>query len=219
MTVPPPWWGDGPAPKCVRENCRARQHPWAHGYCTEHAYSAGVFKQRADPRRAREHLLALSGTPSAIARAAGISEATVSGILSGRYEMISANTEQRVLATRQEDIRPGRLPTWPLVRRIRALRAVGWTNGEVAQQCGGLSLETVARLIRGEIKYCNPTTDAGIRRGYDEAPKRVRRRPHHQARAGGWVTPYQWEDIDWAEDPAAGDRSDEKPLVDNEFCG
>lgn len=219
MTVPPPWWGDGPAPKCVRENCRARQHPWAHGYCTEHAYAAGVFEPRVSPDRAREHLLSLDGTNSAIARAAGVAEETIIGVLSGRYEMISARTNRRILATTQDAVRPDRREVWPLIRRVRALRAAGWTNVEIAAHCGFSGVETISRVCRGDMTYVLSATDDRIRAGYVSAPKQVRRRPHWSAVRAGWAAPYQWEDIDWPEDPAAGDRADEKPLVDHEFCG
>lgn len=217
--VPPAPWGDGPAPTCIRAHCTRLQHPWGKGYCTDHAYAVGAFEQRVDPSPVQEHLEILPGTPTAIARAAGVSEATIVGIQRGHYRQVAAKTARRILAVRPEDVKSNRRPTWPLVRRIRALRAVGWTNREVAEQCGGLSTETVSRMIRGEIRYVHSGTDEKIRRGYEEAPKQMRRKPHWQVARGRWVAPYMWEDIDWPDDPAAGNRADEKPLVDVEIAG
>lgn len=210
---PPAPWGDGPSPECIRAHCIRRQHPLGKGYCEGHAYAAGVFEPRVSPEPVREYLQHLPGTQTAIARAAGVSEKTVSDIRDGLYRRIAGKTARRLLAVKPEDVKPDRRPTWPLVRRIRALRAIGWTSAEIAGQFGGISPETVLRLNRGEIKYVVSGTDEGIRAGYDSAPKRVRRKPHWQAVRGGWAAPYQWEDIDWPDDPAAGDRADEKPQV------
>lgn len=155
-----------------------------------------------------------------IARAAGISRATVSRLSQGRWQTVSAETEdgvgRAVLALdaagppRRPAPEPATVPALGARRRARALRAAGYSDGQIAA-ASGLSASVVSRIVnRGQERVRRSTHDA-LRGAYEALDCRgpdggrqdpgngVLARRRRDALEVGWLTPMAWDDPD---DPA-----------------
>lgn len=119
---------------------------------------------------------------------------------------IRPTTEARILAVRYDvaALTPlAHVPTTGAIRRLQALRAIGWPVHAIATRCG-IDRRTLVALPRKRIVYAethlmialvyddlhdqNPT-DYGIREWVADRSRR-------EARAAGWAVPAAWTDID-----------------------
>lgn len=88
-------------------------------------------------------------------------------------------------------------------RRIQALMALGWTQGDIARAAGFRRREQIAVILNRQ-KRVAPTTAARIRTAYDALSMRPieldaqRTRVRNHAQSEGWAVPLAWEghDID-----------------------
>lgn len=109
-----------------------------------------------------------------------------------------------------------RRPTWPLLRRVHALVALGWSQHELARRMGlGDRWTSTATLAYDNV---HASTDRRVRTVYDELcmtlpPTGTSRerasvtRSKKRAQREGWPPPLAWDDIDDpAEEPALVDE-------------
>lgn len=92
------------------------------------------------------------------------------------------------------------------VRRLRALAAVGWSWGVIAEKVG-LYPEHVCRLAHAGVSKVHRTTAVNIRALYDEPWRQEPTganavRSRNIARKRGWAPPMAWDD-DRIDDPDA----------------
>lgn len=211
---------------CQRLECRVRASEYTRERYRKIGY--GTWKPYVDAQPVREHIAALrsagASTPS-IAKAAGVSTATLGRILYGwngsrpdarmRRESAAA-----LLAVRSEDclIANGALiDATGTRRRIQALVAMGWSFTALSPEIG------IHSRPLGDMARTKWVT-AGSARKVKTAYKRLLHFTpeqcgvHSQARAlakrvaarEGWVPPGAWDDID---DPACvPDRGPEDPV-------
>lgn len=99
---------------------------------------------------------------------------------------------------------PGTVPFRGTLRRLRALRALGWSNAQIAARTPGVSARTLDGVGRGPWVH-RDTADA-IAAVYEELcmtfppPSRVASYNRTMAKKFGWAPPLAWDDID--RDPA-----------------
>ena len=170
----------------------------------------------AEPaRRHVRHLMAAGVSIARIADAAGISTATVSGMLytrgpdRGRCEQLRADNARRILGVRAEDIVTGSVDATGTRRRLQALMAIGWPQLRLAPHFG-LHPHYVTELLRQPRVY--GTTAVAVAAAYDRLWNQDPRQhgvdvgPYkktvNQARANAWPPPAAWDDEE-IDDPAA----------------
>lgn len=184
------------APTCNRGTCPRQAHPTGRGLCEPHAYAAGTLRPFVDPARAAEHILELGVSPKAIATASGVSHQTIYNIRDGAYKKIRAHTADRILA-----VTPAHIPAvgfragWPVFRRLRALRAAGWTIAELTDETG-LCADAITDLCSAQHVHVLAETDRTVRETYDRLGAAVKRPPSPLVEKRGWSLPMEWDDID-----------------------
>ena len=105
----------------------------------------------------------------------------------------------------------GEMVTFPAVgilRRIRALHAIGWSGHQVADACG-LSVNTLRSIGYHQSGTVHAATAQSVMAGYERLSMaipegRYANRARASARRKGWAPPLAWDDIDDPdEQPAA----------------
>ena len=151
--------------------------------------------------RARRHLEDLVGEGStlrAISERTGISHTTLKDILKGRT-IIQAHTSRLILAA---PIAYGeRIPAAGTNRRVRALNAIGWSNGHLGKRLG-VTRDRVAQYANAE--WVERPTASRIARLYDELSMipGPSARSRTWAAKRGYMPPLAWDD-ESIDDPAA----------------
>ena len=149
-----------------------------------------------------DHIQALTaqGIPrEAIAQAAGIAHRTINHLLTGQ-RTVQRPTAQLILAVTPEAARartsPSKLvPATGTVRRLQALRAIGWSRETLIQRTG-LGHDTIRRALDKTTTHVTHATYDAVRATYD----RLSMTPGPSARARmaanerGWAPPLAWDD-------------------------
>lgn len=217
--------------------CRRARTPNAFGLChtcytrmRRAAIEAGTWESVMVPvDRVRGHVDRLHDegySYALIARLAGVNVTTVEDIGSGQSTQVMLDIEERVCGVRGGLLwelwktldYEHRLPSEPLVRRLRALSADGWTYSEIADALGW------ARSLVGRYLNTPPATvtsrtmrrvDAVYRSDQFQTP--VRRAPKTIA-AKGWPRPLDWDEIDDPDNEISARRRAAHRLRTKELC-
>jgi AraC-like DNA-binding protein len=201
-------------PRCYEGNA-AWQRERRHGL------KDGTWQPLVDAEPARRHIEYLHEhglSYATIARRAGISNAGLSRIRRSistrpRHERMYADNLKAILAVKLDDSTadlPGGAYTSSCgtVRRLHALRAIGWPADMIAAKAG-LARRTLTRA--GNATSFEAETHRRIRDVYDllhdqdpllaGADPSIVKRNQTIARRNGWPTPTGWIDIDRDEEP------------------
>ena len=160
----------------------------------------------APPGPVREHisaLLASGWTQGDIARAAGVGEATITRLMNRETRAVRPSTGRKITrvdgcSPRRDDSRPG----WPSTRRIRSLRAAGFTITELVDGIG-VSRATIGNLTAGRDTI-SPRVADRVAEFWDAHWADPVRPATIGTERHGWPTPMMWANID---DP------DEEPIM------
>jgi len=98
------------------------------------------------------------------------------------------------------------VPAYRLVRRVRALQALGYSMGRVAAEAGLRTSSLYNPLYRGES--VSRASFEAVAAAYERlcmtpAPGRYAARERRWAARKGWLPPLAWDDIDDAEAPGS----------------
>lgn len=102
--------------------------------------------------------------------------------------------QRRVLSGRDRIL----IPEHGTIRRLQALCALGWTQGEIATRLG-VTRSRVSHLMRHSNKGVKPETAQAVTAVYDSLSMTVRvgreaGRMRRYAAAKGWAPPLAWDD-------------------------
>ena len=155
-----------------------------------------------DPEPVRRHLVKLVGfgmTPMMISRNCGVCAPTVANTLNGVYERLSIHTAS--LMMKAHPLPREGMPfvlSVGAVRRVQALRALGWSNADLEQQSGVRCKDVHQRAS------CLYTKWLAISRVYDQLcmTPGPSDRTRMLARKRGYPNPLEWEGLD-IDDPGA----------------
>lgn len=183
-------------PTCARESCQRRAWRWGKGYCEHHAFALGIREHRVPSAPVTAHLqacLAAGATRHAIAEQTGVDLNIVSYTARGERKTMHAATARRLMkATPTMNDKP---PVWPIARRLRSLRAAGWTLAELHDGTG-LDVATIIDLSEDRPSHLMPATDRAVRGFYAAHRNDPVKTPHPRVAKRGWPTPWAWDDID-----------------------
>lgn len=182
---------------CRCDTCVHDQRAYSRAYWREAAPYQGV-QPHVNPDSAAAHIARLRAHGMGyveIARAAGLKHPTIWRIDTGRViDGIRPDTRDRILGVTPN---PFLVPSWPIVRRLRALAALGWTTVALADATG-----VNARVISSVRAGGQPTITRDIAARLRDAYERLSMTTHDSARtkaraaAAGWAPPLAWDDID-----------------------
>lgn len=168
------------------------------------------IRRRIDNTQARAHierLVARGWSQAQIAEAAGLTGATVSEVLSGRYSTVRRETAAAILDVRLDQAPPtvrGMVDATGTRRRLQALCALGHTLPDVARMVG-VGVSSLQQTAEGRWAKVRALTAAKVARVYRQLstapapPTRHAEQARNQAMVQGWHGPMAWDDID---DPA-----------------
>lgn len=119
--------------------------------------------------------------------------------------------------------RPLEVPRHGTMRRIQALRSLGWSQSQLGERLG-VSRTRICHLSHDEVRGVRPETARQVAELYDELWDQVPTGPRAEAartnaRRNGWVSPLAWDD-ESIDDPDAKpigvgtDRSRPKTDID-----
>lgn len=139
-----------------------------------------------------------------IAHLSGVDETTVERIGGGRYTQVMVDTEERIIRVPAASLwtlwhtvdLPHRMPSGPVVRRLRALVADGWTYTEIGDAVGW-TRSLVWRYVSRPPERTTSTTARHIDEVYRSTMFAVpARRARPEVIAKRWPRPLDWDDID-----------------------
>lgn len=180
---------------CARPGCTLTANTASDGLCTPHRRAAGLT---AHPTHLVTHRLTQwldeGHTINAIRRHCGVGAETVQRILRGDQTTIYTPTARKILHA-PAHIPPARPASLPIIRRVRALAAAGWTLRALETETG-IQQATLARVRQGIITlHTKPAMAATIRAHYDRLallPVRPITKLHRIDPS--WRTPMGWDD-------------------------
>jgi hypothetical protein len=177
--------------------------------------SKGPLIDAEPARRHARHLMAAGVSIQAIATAAGVGVATVSGILyrrgpeRPRQEKLRTENAHRILSVRAENVATRYVDPTGTRRRIQALMANGWPQLRLGTYCD-LHPRYVTELLRHPSIF--GTTAAAVAATYDQLWNKDPRQHgvavgnykwvRGYARRNAWAPPGAWDD-DTIDDPQA----------------
>ncbi|MFF9309982.1 hypothetical protein ACF1BS_03635 [Streptomyces sp. NPDC014748] len=145
------------------------------------------------------HMLRASGmSQTLIARQAGVSQAVISYITTGRNKTVQVDKARRILA-----VQPRRFtgnaerPAIGSIRRVRALYSLGHSRADIAA-LSGLSVASISLLAEARWKIIDNKAATALAGAYRQlAHQRGRNwKNERRAAAEGWHGPLDWDDID-----------------------
>lgn len=150
-----------------------------------------------------EELRRLGVNDAQIARSARVSTSTIYYISKQRWEWISKDREQRLLAVTPVTAYPRKsTPAIGSLRRLRAMSVLGWSLEAIAAEVG-FPRDSLQEIRNGEREWVWTTTHDRIKAWFDANQLRTGDSPITAARsiAKGWAPPLAWdeEDIDRAD--------------------
>lgn len=102
------------------------------------------------------------------------------------------------------------VPSIGTSRRIRALRAIGWTVREISERAG-ITEEWVYALCIEEYKTMQLKTYISVKNAYDEMWTGAPKEPHYRVIMKMWPIPMDWDD-DSIDDEKSEPRTTKKNL-------
>jgi uncharacterized protein YerC len=143
-------------------------------------------------------LLASGMSQTLIARHAGVSQAVISNLTTGRTKACQTDKANRILAVqpRRFDGNAER-PAIGSIRRIRALYSLGHSRADIAAH-SGLSVASISLLADGRWKVLDNRAATALADAYRQLVHRRGSNWKNQRRATaeGWHGPLSWDDID-----------------------
>ncbi len=181
-------------------------------------------RRHTDPGAARAHVRRLRSdgrTYQAIATAAGLAPATVSGLAAGRRKP-TRGTTAAVLAVTSKTIPRGRTDAGGTRLRLRALHVMGHGSARIARALG-VRETAISALVRGDARTVRPRLRDAVADLYDawwdkRAPERTRAEraaattARRKAIAGNWCAPAALDD-DQLDEPGYRPRYGWKPAT------
>ncbi|WP_109523731.1 MULTISPECIES: hypothetical protein [Nocardia] len=159
---------------------------------------AGTIGVPTDKARAHlEYLIANNTSRKRISRDSGVARQTVIGILQGKTQRISKQSEEQLLRVTAAamTIPAGMLDALGSRRRVRALIAAGHSVPVIAARAR-LSMAEIAAIASGRQGVVTPSTDTKIRKTFDVMQLEIGRSA--AARQLGaerrWTLPLEWDD-------------------------
>lgn len=178
-----------------------------------------IFQDAAPVRAHIEYLKSLGLTDSMIAYASDCDPQNIALIVTGTTKSMWIENAQKILAvTHVPDPRQHYVPTIGARRRVRALNAIGWPTGIIANRLGLASNIRVNVSINGRVTEYSRW--AAIRDLYDElsGTPGPATRIIHVAKRNHYAPPLAWEGLD-IDDPrvqpdwaAMGIKLTERPM-------
>lgn len=187
-------------PICSRPTCSRVEHKAGHGYCLRHAEVLGIIKPlvpREKALAALQHQLDRGHTPWSLAKAAGISHATVYKFIAGPDSSWGADgmkqsTYEAILAAPLHTIYT---PAWLSARRIRSLRAAGHSVREIVDGAK-VSQDIITRLSFHNIERIRTDLHDRIVDYYQQHEAKPVRPAEPKIAKRRWPLPMEWWDID-----------------------
>lgn len=179
--------------ECARGCGRAA---YRENLCKPHYLVAHPDLVRVSATRSRDHLnrcLNQGATRRGIALSVGVPVETVRQVANGTCRRVTRGTQRKLLSATSEMAMQA--PAWPTTRRIRALRAAGWSIDELAELTG-LHYETVVALGQERYSVVGLDLAATVRRVYQECGLRLRPGVDPNNLVNGWTPPAGWADVD-----------------------
>lgn len=150
-------------------------------------------------------------------RMTGVGVTTLEAIASGRTDRVRASNARAIMAAQARD----GITHAGITRRLRALRALGWTLADIAD-AAGITDRQVENLSNQEPRYVHDRTaaavDAAYRRlsttrptsaGWRDGAAQARRWAARQ----GWAPPAAWDRIDDPDEIPRGVRAAAEPTT------
>lgn len=191
--------------RAIMHSCRCRT---CDSYRLRRRYDEinGV-PRRVDSTQTRAHLerlIARGWTQDQIAAAAGLNQATVSVVLSGRFPMVQRRTATAVLDVRLDQTPPiprGLVDATGTRRRLQALMVLGYTLPDIARRTAvrESSLQQTAEGRWEKVRSLTATKVARVYRQLSTSPApatRTAEQARNHAMTQGWHGPMAWADID-----------------------
>ena len=185
----------GKYPTCAREGCDRAVAPGYGGLCPPHAYASGVVNRLSSASTLRVLLLdelERGVTIYSLAKRAGLSETTVRDIARGRTTRVRKATATRLLEAFGNT---NKRPAWPVRRRLCALRKIGWSAPELAQELG-VNKTTIVDICSGNVSSVYASTYDAIVDFYANHEGDPARPVDPRIAIRRWPRPMDWDDID-----------------------
>lgn len=161
-----------------------------------------------------QHITQLLGkgwTQQAIAEVSGVSPATVSEAVRGVAKNIDVDNAAAILGV-QGDRQPDTIPAIGVIRRIRALNALGWMTEEVCAEaglCARFAADLFTKRRPNVLRASAEAIEAVYARRCMEIPEMTpgRRRTRTLAQQRGYPPPLAWDSIDDPHERPSGQRT------------
>ncbi|MFG3660284.1 hypothetical protein [Streptomyces sp. NPDC047706] len=143
-------------------------------------------------------LLASGMSQTLIARQAGVSQAVISYITTGRNKTCQTDKARRILAVQPHHFDGNaERPAIGATRRIRALYSLGHSRADIAA-LSGLSMASISLLAEGRWKILDNRAATALADAYRQLAHRrgTNWKNARRAAAEGWHGPLAWDDID-----------------------
>lgn len=185
----------GKYPACAREGCTRTTAPGYGGYCPPHAYATGIVNRlvpASDLRALLQNEVDQGVSGYQLAKRSGVNQETVRRILAGKCKRVRKSTATRLMtAVGNTD----RRPTWPIQRRLCALRKIGWTVPALAEELG-LNKSTILDICQGAVGNVRASTYNAVVDFYDKHSGDLARPEDPRIRLRKWPKPLEWDNID-----------------------
>lgn len=125
------------------------------GYCVKHAYYTGAIQKKVPATKARQRIQQLideGHSFNAIADMTGVTRHTIKSIWTAEFPTCRRRVYDQIMhpdPTARRD--RSTEPAWPVQRRIRALRAAGWSIQDIAAGAG-VSVAGLYKIARPETQ-------------------------------------------------------------------
>ncbi|WP_160051187.1 helix-turn-helix domain-containing protein [Nocardiopsis sp. FR26] len=192
----------------------------------EYMILTGRWNPHIATEKVRAHILTLraKGIPDRrIAELADVGATSIYYILHRNGEKTSRRVGEAILSVTHDPDPPPekKVPAWGTIRRARALAALGWSSGEIAE-AAGLTRSVVRHILRGRPRMVLAETATGLVRAYRKlgggfAPEsRTANQVRDEARVKGWPAPAGWDDhwLDLTEDELEAELGREVARMD-----
>ena len=172
-----------------------------HHLCEAHARICNVQNPHINAtetaRRIQNLHQNLGWTVTALMAETGLGQDTIEALLKNRYSLVRKRTADLIA-----DINPahptsnGRnVPAWPYQRRLHALQAAGWSQGQLATHTG-IQQTTLSKISCGRRTVNRDIAHAILTFWHTVEHQPVKGPPTPTAEKHNWAQPAFWDNID-----------------------
>ena len=186
-------------------------------YCSHHCRCGACSTARARYVKRRKHLesqgvaLIIDAAPirshlrrlvdsgmsvSDIAARSGYSRSDIINVLRGQRTRIRRSSAERVARVKPSGPERAIIDATGTLRRLQALIAIGWTQGQIAVACGRTTRGWTGEILRGSNRV-HARVAKDIEAAYDamwQGPKSPNVRSVIRAQRKSWPPPLAWDD-------------------------